>query len=115
MSDDETRAAVLRFDEAINNHDLDALSAAMTEDVVWETTAPPDGVRHVGRHAVVEALRGFVKESPDAHFDTEDLFVAGDRAVLLWRYTWGDGHVRGVDLLRVREGRIAESLAYVKG
>jgi hypothetical protein len=27
----------------------------------------------------------------------------------------GDGHVRGVDVIRVRDGQIAESLAYVKG
>jgi hypothetical protein len=27
----------------------------------------------------------------------------------------GDGHVRGVDILRIRDGKIAESLAYVKG
>jgi hypothetical protein len=26
-----------------------------------------------------------------------------------------DGHVRGVDVLRVRDGRVAEKLAYVKG
>jgi ketosteroid isomerase-like protein len=43
MPDDETRAAVLRFDDAINRHDLDALSEAMTDDVVFEDTSPPDG------------------------------------------------------------------------
>ena len=57
----------------------------------------------------------FVAGSPNARFETEELFVAGDRAVLRWRYSWGNGHVRGVDLLRVRDGRVAESLAYVKG
>jgi hypothetical protein len=60
-------------------------------------------------------LSAFLDESPQARFDTEDLLIAGDRAILQWDYTWGDGHVRGVDLLRVRDGRIAESLAYVKG
>jgi len=37
-----------------------------------------------------------------------------------WQYSWktdsGDrGHVRGVDVLRLRDGRIAEKLSYVKG
>jgi hypothetical protein len=41
--------------------------------------------------------------------------IAGDRAFVRWRYMWGDGHVRGVDVMRVRDGRVAESLAYVKG
>jgi hypothetical protein len=36
-------------------------------------------------------------------------------AVVRWRYDWADGHVRGVDIVRVRNGHLAESLAYVKG
>ena len=114
-TDDDTRAAIGRFDEAINSHDLDALAEAMTEDCVWEDTAPPDGNRHEGREAVRAAMATFLADSTNARFETEELFVSGDRAVLRWRYAWGDGHVRGVDLLRVRDGRVAESLAYVKG
>jgi hypothetical protein len=41
--------------------------------------------------------------------------VTADRVVQCWRYDWGSGHVRGVDLLRLRDGRIAEKLSYVKG
>jgi hypothetical protein len=47
------------------------------------------------------------------------MFAAGDRCVVRWRYDWvreGEaGHVRGVDLFRVREGKVAEKLSYVKG
>jgi hypothetical protein len=32
-----------------------------------------------------------------------------------WRYSWGSGHVRGVDLLSFRDGKVAEKLSYVKG
>ena len=37
-----------------------------------------------------------------------------------WRYMWGteasqQDHVRGVDVYRVRDGKIAEKLSYVKG
>jgi hypothetical protein len=39
----------------------------------------------------------------------------GERVVQRWRYTWGGGHVRGVDLLRFRDGKITEKLSYVKG
>jgi hypothetical protein len=41
--------------------------------------------------------------------------------VVRWRYRWAPdapgqpGHVRGVDVYRVRDGKIAEELAYVKG
>jgi hypothetical protein len=32
-----------------------------------------------------------------------------------WRYSWSDGHIRGADLFRVRDGLVAEKLSYVKG
>jgi ketosteroid isomerase-like protein len=117
MSDetDDTAAAVTRFHEAFNRHDIDAVARSVTDDCVFEDTGPPDGNRYVGRAAVTGAFERFFAGSPAAHFDVEEVLVAGDRAVVRWRYAWADGHVRGVDLMRVRDGRIAESLAYVKG
>lgn len=112
---DETRAAIERFHEALNGHDINALSRAITDDCLFEDTTPPDGTRHVGRDAVLAACSQFFADSPHAHFDIEELFVADDRALLRWRYAWADGHVRGVDLVRVRDGRVAETIAYVKG
>ena len=39
----------------------------------------------------------------------------GDRAIARWRYHFGDGgSLRGVSLIRVENGRIAEALAYAK-
>jgi hypothetical protein len=40
--------------------------------------------------------------------------------VLRWTFGWTNpdgspGHVRGVDVLRLREGKVAEKLSYVKG
>lgn len=53
-------------------------------------------------------------------FETEESFVLGDRAVVRWKFSWlqpdGErGHVRGVDVLRLRDGKVAEKLSYVKG
>jgi hypothetical protein len=48
----------------------------------------------------------------------EDIWVDGERAVARWRHRWGPGwqdQVRGVNLIRVRDGRIVEVLGYVKG
>jgi hypothetical protein len=54
--------------------------------------------------------------TPQARFSVEEQFSAGNgRAVVRWRYHWAGGHVRGVDIVRVRDGLLAESLAYVKG
>lgn len=110
-----TAAAVARFAEAFDRHDVDAVMAAVTDDCVFESTAPPDGVRHEGRVAVRAAWTAFFRDAAGSTFETEQLVVAGDRAVVLWRYTWPTGHVRGVDVFRVRDGLVAEKLSYVKG
>jgi len=114
--DDEARETIEKFHEALNRRDLDALGDLITDDCVFEATSPaPDGTRHVGRQAVLEACRLFFEGSPTTHFEMEEMFGAGDRVIVRWVYSWADGHVRGVDVLRVRGGQVAETLAYVKG
>lgn len=108
-------AAVQRFNAAFGARDVDAIMAAMTEDCAFEDPAPPDGRRHVGAAAVRAAWQALFADSPAARFTVEELTGAGDRVVQRWRYEWGDGHVRGVDVVTVREGRVAEKLSYVKG
>jgi ketosteroid isomerase-like protein len=112
---DETRAAIQRFHDALNSHDAEAVGRCITDDCVFEDTTPPDGTRYEGRDAMLDAVRRFLADSPAAHFEIEETFTAGDRALVRWRYAWADGHVRGADVIRVRDGRVAESLAYVKG
>ena len=95
--------------------------AAMTDDCVFESTyPPPDGQRFEGQEAVRAAWEDLFRSSPDATFETEELFVVDDRCTARWiyRYTGVDGtthHIRGVDVFRVRDGKVAEKLSYVKG
>lgn len=115
-----TIAAIERFNEVFNRHDVDGVMAAMTDDCVFESTSPPDGGRFVGQEAVRAVWESFFGGSPTAHFDAEDVFAVGDRCVVQWRYQWTNadgstGHVRGVDLFVVRDGKVAQKLAYVKG
>ncbi|HEV7679744.1 MAG TPA: nuclear transport factor 2 family protein [Candidatus Dormibacteraeota bacterium] len=113
-------AAVQRFNDAFGRGDVDAVMMAMTDDCVFENTSPaPDGERHVGRAAVRKFWEDFFAGTDNPRFSTEDIFAAGDRVVVHWQFTWGtapgDGHVRGVDVFRVRDGKVAEKLSYVKG
>jgi uncharacterized protein (TIGR03086 family) len=113
-----TLGAVQRFNAAFNTGDVDAIMAAMTDDCVFESTEPPDGRRHQGQDAVRAVWRSVLSGRP--RFETEELVDAGDRAVARWIQRWTDaggseGHVRGLDLFRVRDGKIAEKLSYVKG
>ena len=113
---DRDPAETLRlFDAACNRHDVQALAELITDDCVFEDTTPPDGRRHVGRDSVLDAFASVMSGAPELHFDIEEMVTAGDRVFVLWRYTWADGHVRGVDVVRVRGDRVAESFAYVKG
>ncbi|HEX5585847.1 MAG TPA: nuclear transport factor 2 family protein [Acidimicrobiia bacterium] len=121
MNDDAsaTTDAVDRFNEAFNRQDVDAVMDAMTDDCVFESTTPPDGERHVGAPAVRAAWEAFFASTPSAHFEAEDVIATHDRAVVRWRYTWSEGgtehHLRGVDVMRIRDGKVAEKLSYVKG
>ena len=108
-------AAVHRFNAAFGAKDVEAIMAAMTPDCVFEDTTAPDGTRHVGADAVRSAWTSLFTGSPDAQFTVEEIVPAGDRVVQRWRYEWGGGHVRGMDLFTVRAGRVAEKLSYVKG
>jgi ketosteroid isomerase-like protein len=115
-----TQAVVDRFNEAFNRHDVDGVMALMTEDCVFESTyPPPDGERHVGAEAVRGYWTQFFGDSPSAVFHVEDQFFIEDRGVVRWIYHWdsvdGKGHIRGVDIFRVRDGKVAEKLSYVKG
>ena len=55
----------------------------------------------------------FLGSSPS--FAGEEMLACGDRAVVRWNCRFADGHVRGVDVVRVRDGKVAEILSYVKG
>ena len=101
--------------------DIDATMAMCTDDVVFESTSPaPDGGRHGGAAAVREVWARLFRETSGMSFTEEESFVTGDRAVQRWTFAWtGDdgspGHVRGVDVMRFRDGRVCEKLSYVKG
>jgi ketosteroid isomerase-like protein len=103
------------FGAAWNAHDLDAALALCTPDVVFESTDPaPDGVRHVGHDAVRLAWRPIFDDSA-SRFTVEEMIMTGDRVVQLWRFDWGTGHVRGIDVIRIRDGLVCEKFSYVKG
>ena len=117
MSAEASLKVLARFTAAINAHDLNEMLALVTDDIIFESTSPaPDGARYEGREAVAKVWGEMLAATPGMHFTIEERFAMGDdRAVVLWRYDWGDGHVRGVDIDKFRDGKLCESLAYVKG
>jgi uncharacterized protein (TIGR03086 family) len=118
---DHTLGTVLRLNEAFADHDVEAIVACFTEDGLFDATTPaPDGAPVEGTDALRAQWASFFAETRDPRFDVEELFSCGDRAVMRWRLRWSEpdgteGHVRGTDVLLVRDGRIAEKRSYVKG
>ena len=112
---------VLEFNEAFNRHDVSGMMRLMSDDCIFENTAPaPDGTVYSGKEAVTHFWQDFFRESPHAHIEIEEVFGFGNRCVMHWKYSWVDaagirGHVRGVDIFEVKDGYICKKLSYVKG
>lgn len=107
---------VMDFNDAFNRHDVAAMMQLTSDDTVFENTHPsPDGTRYSGKQAVTKFWEEFFRDAPNAHIDIEEIFGFGNRCVMRWKYTWGDGHVRGVDVFKLKDGLISEKLSYVKG
>lgn len=113
-----TLALMQRFNAAFVERRPELLAPLVDADCVIENTVPaPNGERLVGRAACL-ALWSGLAASPEGRFEPEDIEAYGERAILRWRYRWGEDEassLRGVNLMRVREGRIVEALGYVKG
>lgn len=113
----DTSEVIHRFNEAFQQHDPDALVELVAQDCVMESIQPaPEGTRYEGYDACLDFWQGLATDSTSS-FDLEDVVVAGDRAVIRWRFRFGDGDessVRGVNLMRVRDGKIVEALGYAK-
>jgi hypothetical protein len=112
---------VLEFNEAFNRHDVGGMMRLMSDDCVFENTAPaPDGTVYTGKEAVTQFWQEFFRESPHAQIEIEEVFGFGNRCVMHWKYTWVDtaekkGHVRGVDIFEIKVGLICKKSSYVKG
>ncbi len=119
---DSTTTATLevmrRFNDVFQRHDPSALPELVATDCILENTTPaPNGERRIGREACV-ALWTQIATTPGTYFVLEDTIGMGDRAIIRWRFCWGEGEansVRGVNLMRVRDGQIIEAMGYVKG
>jgi len=109
---------VVRFTDAFNRDDLDGVMALMADDAVYdEFTGTVNRGKAAIRAAFVPQFRG---DYGTLRFHTEDLFVdpVAGKALIRWvctlRTARGPAWWRGLDILHVRGGLIAEKLTYAK-
>ena len=109
---------VLRFTQAFNDNDLEAVMAFMAEDAVYEEFTGVIARGHAAiRAAFVPQFRG---DFGKMRFDSEDLFVDAETGKALIRWVCrletrrGPGGWRGLDILHVKNGRVTQKLTYAK-
>jgi len=112
---------VRRFNDALNLADVETMISLLSEDTIFENTDPaPDGTRYAGKRDVSAFWQEFFRGSASARIEAEEIFEVQDRCIMRWIYYWRDkqgneGHIRGVDVYRLRDGLITEKFSYVKG
>jgi hypothetical protein len=112
-----TREVLDRYNDAFRQHEPRLLDDLIADDCVIEDTGPaPDGARREGG-PVCLARWSELAENRALQFTPEPAEILGELAVQPWLLQWGEGaedRVRGVNLIRVRDGRIVEARGYVK-
>ena len=115
MQSNDTADIIRRFNQAFQEHKPEFLKDLVGEDCVMESIQPaPNGTRYEGYDVNLAFWEAMAADRVN-RFEVEDTIIMGDRANILWRFHFGDGgSIRGVSLIRVRDGRIVEALAYSK-
>jgi ketosteroid isomerase-like protein len=109
----DTATVIQQFNDAFQQQAPDKLVGIIADDCVMEGVGPaPDGNRWTGFD---ECLAGWQALATDAssRFEVEHVDVDGERAVIRWR-VHSDTPFRGVNLMRVRDGKIVEAFGYGK-
>jgi ketosteroid isomerase-like protein len=118
----EIRALVVKWLEAWNEHDLDAVMNLFHDEVVFENWT---GARIKGKRALWRAWKRWFTNHGGFRFIQEDLFVdeVAQSALLRWRLEWPsttrgyEGKLErreGVDILYLCEGKISRKLTFTK-
>jgi ketosteroid isomerase-like protein len=109
----DTTTVIDQFNAAFRERAPEKLVDIIAEDCVMEGTGPaPDGNVWKGYDECLAGWQALATE-PSIRFEVEHVDVDGDRSVIRWRIIGAENY-RGVNLMRVRDGKIVEALGYGK-
>ena len=121
MADFDGEAFIERFNAVWEAHDVDGVTEMFTDDVIFEASfgSEPYGERAVGREAARELAASVFERVPDLHFEEIRHYVTPEFAVVesLTTGTPVGGspyEIHLVDLLTLRDGKIAAKRSYRK-
>jgi steroid delta-isomerase-like uncharacterized protein len=123
----ELQEFIDRYNDAWNEHDVDAIVAMHTEDSVFENHVTGDV--NVGREQIGNAIRGIFSVFPDLHFEGRRQYIREDLVVQEWtasgtqQGTMNRGGVsveptgrrveyKGMDVIPIEDGLVARKDVY---
>jgi steroid delta-isomerase-like uncharacterized protein len=127
MEGAELQEFIDRYNDAWNEHDVDAIVAMHTDDSVFENHVTGD--INVGREQIGSAIRGIFSVFPDLSFEGRRQYIREDLVVQEWTargthkgmMTRGGVKVgptgrqveyKGMDVIPIREGLVARKDVY---
>ncbi len=122
MSEGENKTIAQRFNEDVwGKGDEAALEELLDSDFVDHDALPGQSPDREGHKQILAAFRSAF---PDLHVTTEDMVAEGDKVVTRWTAhgthqgellgiapTGREVRIKGIDVLRIAEGRIVERWA----
>ena len=118
MSHDDVELLVERYRAGWFGHDVDAIMAAVSADIVFHNVTADERVE--GAEAFRAHVAGIHERWPDLRFEEHALYLAADTGVAEWtaRATAPDGRRLewdGIDVINCRDGLIARNAVYSSG
>ncbi len=118
MSQADTRRLFDLYRAGWFDHDVDAIMAVVTDDVVFHNVT--NGERVEGAEAFREHVAGIHERWPDLAFEERGVYIADDAGVVEWtaQGTAPDGRRLewdGMDVINCRDGLICRNAVYSSG
>jgi ketosteroid isomerase-like protein len=118
MSHDDVELLVERYRAGWFGHDVDAIMATVSADIVFHNLTA--GERVEGAEAFRAHVAGIHERWPDLRFEEHAIYLAAETGVAEWtaRATTPDGRRLewdGIDVINCRNGLIARNAVYSSG
>lgn len=109
------RLLYLAFASAWSAGDIEALASMVTDDVFYGASVGPEpGASYRGRREAIEGFRTIMQYDRGKAMSPVVAEFIGDTAFVEWLTMGPSGQVRGFDVIKFRDGRIASKDAYRK-
>jgi len=126
----ELQTLIDRYNEAWNDHDVDAIVSMHTDDSVFENHTTGD--LNEGKEAIANAINGIFTVFPDLEFETRRQYIRDDLVIQEWTAhgthlgkmmraglevepTGKQVEYRGMDVIPIQDGLVARKDVYSDG